>query len=82
MVQHKNLTSLVKSQITKFGDLRFDYFMNLCLFHHKFGYYKNKNAIGTGEDFITAPEVSSFFWRSNCHMVIFIKKAIFFYRTI
>lgn len=38
----------------------YDY-MRLCLTHPEFGYYVNRDPLGAGGDFITAPEVSQMF---------------------
>ena len=42
--------------------ISFDVFMNLALYHSKFGYYRsNKTLFGRHGDFITAPETSDLF---------------------
>src|SRR5260370_17823625 len=36
-------------------------YMRLCLTHPKYGYYINRDPLGTAGDFITSPEISQMF---------------------
>ena len=36
-------------------------YMRLCLTHPQYGYYINRDPLGAGGDFITAPEISQMF---------------------
>ncbi|KAK6110881.1 putative S-adenosyl-L-methionine-dependent methyltransferase family protein [Brugia pahangi] len=38
-----------------------DFIMNAALYHKEYGYYMNKLPLGSGGDFITAPEISQLF---------------------
>jgi len=48
-------------QIKKNLNLPLDKFINLSLYHKKFGYYMKKNPFGKKGDFITAPNISRLF---------------------
>lgn len=52
-----SLIELLKSKTP----LRLDDYMEQCLFHETYGYYKHKNPLGEHSDFITAPETSQLF---------------------
>ena len=48
-------------QIKKNLNLPLDKFIDLSLYHKKFGYYMKKNPFGKKGDFITAPNISRLF---------------------
>ena len=58
-----NLENIISKSIKDNNNpIGFDVFMNLALYHHKFGYYRSKKTIfGHKGDFITSPEVSDLF---------------------
>ncbi|MCV3769733.1 MAG: SAM-dependent methyltransferase, partial [Wolbachia pipientis] len=43
------------------GSISISDFMNVVLYHKKYGYYMNKSPLGKDGDFITAPEISQLF---------------------
>lgn len=43
------------------GPMPVSEYMRLCLTHPQYGYYVNRDPVGAGGDFITAPEVSQMF---------------------
>ncbi len=56
------LTDVVAAIIAEQGPLAFESYMQLCLYHHQYGYYRSRNLpMGKGGDFITAPEISPYF---------------------
>ena len=57
----KNIELLLKNNIKKFGEISVESFLNVVLYHEKYGYYKKNNIIGKSGDFITAPEISQTF---------------------
>ena len=56
-----SLEEVINQIIKDFGFIEVDKFINLCLYHDKFGYYKNKNPFGLKGDFITSPQMTSIF---------------------
>jgi len=58
-----NLENIISKSIKDNNSpIGFDVFMNLSLYHHKFGYYRsNKRIFGHKGDFITSPEISDLF---------------------
>ncbi len=58
-----NLENIISKSIKDNNNpIGFDVFMNLALYHHKFGYYRSKKTIfGHNGDFITSPEASDLF---------------------
>ncbi|MEC7596102.1 MAG: SAM-dependent methyltransferase [Pseudomonadota bacterium] len=70
-----NLENIISKSIKDNNNpIGFDVFMNLALYHHKFGYYRsNKTIFGHKGDFITSPEVSDLFGFSiakQCNQVL------------
>ncbi len=70
-----NLENIISKSIKDNNNpIGFDVFMNLALYHHKFGYYRSKKTIfGHKGDFITSPEVSDLFGFSiakQCNQVL------------
>ncbi|WP_085307687.1 class I SAM-dependent methyltransferase [Planktotalea arctica] len=55
------LETILKAQISAQGPMSVAQFMSLCLLHPKHGYYSTRDPLGTGGDFITAPEISQMF---------------------
>lgn len=55
-----DITEKIKNEITNFGPLPINIFMQKAL-SSKEGYYSTKEAIGKNQDFITAPEISQLF---------------------
>ena len=57
----KNLKLFLIERIKKFGAIRLDEYINICMLHPKWGYYNNLKPIGTEGSFITSPEISQIF---------------------
>lgn len=58
----RELKNLILSEIKRRGSITFCEFMDLCLFHHEYGYYQTKKTrIGKEGDFYTAPYVHPIF---------------------
>ncbi len=55
------LARLLKGEIRQHGPISVSRYMQACLTHEEFGYYRSKQAIGSAGDFITAPEISQIF---------------------
>jgi NADH dehydrogenase [ubiquinone] 1 alpha subcomplex assembly factor 7 len=51
----------IRRLIAVSGPMRLAEYMRLCLTHPQYGYYINRDPLGTGADFITAPEISQMF---------------------
>ena len=56
-----SLKARLQAQISAFGPMSVAQYMGLCLHDPKDGYYPNRQAIGAGGDFTTAPEISQMF---------------------
>lgn len=55
------LTDILLTQIERSGPITIAEYMTQCLLHPEFGYYTTQQSIGSGGDFITAPEISQMF---------------------
>jgi len=55
------LREWLAAEIGAHGPMPVERYMQECLLHPEFGYYRNKQAIGATGDFITAPEISQVF---------------------
>lgn len=55
------LKTLITEMIIENGPISIEAFMNLALYHPNHGYYRGKEPLGQGGDFITAPEISQMF---------------------
>ena len=51
----------MQEHIRTCGPITVEQAQKLALYHHEFGYYVHNNVIGSGGDFITAPEISQLF---------------------
>jgi len=56
-----SLTDLIHAQIRQSGLITVHDYMQLCLQHPDYGYYRKARAVGAEGDFITAPEISQIF---------------------
>ena len=55
------LLKYLKDLIRQSGHISVAEYMEICLYHSEYGYYRTKDPIGTHGDFITAPEISQVF---------------------
>lgn len=71
LANNREVINLLKQAIAKHGGrIRFDQFMEIAMFAPGFGYYDSVNRIfGDDGDFITAPEISSFFGKCLARQV-------------
>lgn len=56
-----SLKAIIEGEIEQQGSITVERYMQLCLQHPTFGYYRRAAAIGKQADFITAPEISQIF---------------------
>lgn len=56
-----DLNAHIKEIILQNGTMSVAHFMQIALYHPKYGYYYNNEVIGKNADFITAPEISQIF---------------------
>ncbi|MEO1494675.1 MAG: SAM-dependent methyltransferase, partial [Pseudomonadota bacterium] len=55
------LADLIRREIAQTGPMSVARFMELCLAHPEYGYYRTRDPLGAEGDFITAPEISQMF---------------------
>lgn len=55
------LFTLIREHLQQHGSMTIHDYMQLCLQHPEYGYYRKKPAVGKEGDFITAPEISQIF---------------------
>ncbi len=55
------LEGLLRERINHEGPIPLDIFQNIVLYHPREGYYATQTVLGSGGDFITAPEISQLF---------------------
>jgi NADH dehydrogenase [ubiquinone] 1 alpha subcomplex assembly factor 7 len=55
------LLAVLRARIAREGPIPVDQYMRACLAHPEHGYWRSAQTIGTGGDFITAPEISQVF---------------------
>jgi SAM-dependent MidA family methyltransferase len=55
------LLAELAARIRRGGPLPVEAYMEVCLGHPRYGYYRNAQAIGRAGDFVTAPEISQVF---------------------
>jgi NADH dehydrogenase [ubiquinone] 1 alpha subcomplex assembly factor 7 len=55
------MLEIIKKTCQSQGAITLDEYINLCLYHSEFGYYRTKNPFGMGGDFITSPQLTSLF---------------------
>ncbi len=66
------LARKLAARIAAGGPISFHDYMEACLYDPEHGYYKRRNPLGEGGDFITAPEISQVFgelaglWAGEC----------------
>src|SRR5271169_1575327 len=59
--QYTPLDNEIRRLIGVAGPMPIAEYMRLCLTHPQYGYYVNRDPLGSGGDFITAPEISQMF---------------------
>ena len=59
--EHPPLLDEIRRLIAVSGPMPLAEYMRLCLTHPRYGYYINRDPLGAGGDFITAPEISQMF---------------------
>ena len=72
-----SVQTMIRDKIHAAGDwIPFEQFMNLALYAPGMGYYNSgATKLGSGGDFVTAPEISSLFGRTLAQQVIQISPA-------
>jgi NADH dehydrogenase [ubiquinone] 1 alpha subcomplex assembly factor 7 len=61
MAEDHTLGELIDMQLSRNGPMSIAAYMALALTHPRSGYYTGKDPLGSGGDFITAPEISQMF---------------------
>src|SRR5271169_2179618 len=59
--QYTPLDNEIRRLIGVAGPMPIAEYMRLCLTHPQYGYYVNRDPLGSGGDFITSPEISQMF---------------------
>ncbi|HZC57194.1 MAG TPA: SAM-dependent methyltransferase [Xanthobacteraceae bacterium] len=59
--QYTPLDNEIRRLIGVVGPMPIAEYMRLCLTHPQYGYYVNRDPLGSGGDFITSPEISQMF---------------------
>jgi len=59
--EYSPLEREIRGRIRIAGPMPIAEYMRLCLTHPQYGYYMNRDPLGAGGDFITAPEISQMF---------------------
>ena len=55
------LEAIIRAEIATAGPMTVARYMELCLAHPQYGYYRTRDPLGTAGDFTTAPEISQMF---------------------
>lgn len=55
------VAAILRDEITASGPVTVARFMEICLGHPQYGYYRTRDPLGAGGDFTTAPEISQLF---------------------
>jgi NADH dehydrogenase [ubiquinone] 1 alpha subcomplex assembly factor 7 len=56
-----SIYDVINDLISKNGFIEVDKFVQICLYHDKYGYYKQQNPFGLKGDFVTSPQMTSLF---------------------
>lgn len=61
MNTHSSINAEIRKLIRSAGPMPVSRYMDICLTHPEYGYYRTRDPLGREGDFITAPEVSQMF---------------------